>query len=73
MASYAISTGLEKLQETLNGSLEGQKLANLRKDMKDVTDPNNRITTDYGVKQFNTGKRSSLLRVLRPHSNVNNS
>lgn len=72
MASYAISTGLEKLQETLDGSLEGQKLANLGKDMKDVTDPNSRITTDYGVKQSNTGKRSSLLRVSRPRSNVNN-
>ena len=56
MASHAISTGLEKLQETLDGSLEDQKLANLGKDMKDVMDPNNRITTDYGVKQSNTGK-----------------
>jgi catalase len=54
MASNHISTGLDKLQETLNGSLEGQKLANLRRDVRDYNDPKNRITTDYGVKQSNT-------------------
>lgn len=54
MASSAISTGVEKLQETLNGSQEGVKLASMAKDMKNVHDPQNRITTDYGVKQTNT-------------------
>lgn len=54
MASQAISTGLEKVQQTLDGSLEGQKLADLRRDMKDYHDPKNVITTDYGVKQWNT-------------------
>lgn len=54
MAPTAISSGLEKLQETLNGSLEGQKLANIAKDTKNYHDPKNVITTDYGVKQWNT-------------------
>jgi len=55
MASSAISTGLEKVQETLNGSLEGKKVADMAKDTKNVHDPSARITTDYGVKQTNTG------------------
>jgi catalase len=54
MAPAAISTGLEKLQETLNGSLEGRKVADLAKNTVDYNDPKNRITTDYGVKQSNT-------------------
>jgi len=54
MAPSAVSSGLEKLQEKLDGSLEGQKLANLASDTKDYHDPKNRITTDYGVKQTNT-------------------
>lgn len=54
MAPTAISSGLEKLQETLDGSLEGRKLATIAKDTKDYHDPNNVITTDYGVKQWNT-------------------
>ncbi|KAK4895490.1 catalase 1 [Elasticomyces elasticus] len=54
MAPSAISTGLEKLQETLNGSPEGRKVADLARDTKDYHDPSARITTDYGVKQTNT-------------------
>lgn len=54
MASNPISTGLEKLQATLDGSLEGRKVADLARDTKDYHDPKNRITTDYGVKQWNT-------------------
>lgn len=61
MTSTAISSGLEKLQETLDGSLEGLKLANLAKDTKDYHDKNNRIATDYGVKQANTGECSNKL------------
>lgn len=49
-----ISTGLEKLQQTLGGSVEGEKLADLSRDTKDYHDPKNRLTTDYGVKQANT-------------------
>lgn len=56
MASGHISSGLEKLQKTLDGTVEGVKLADLRRDTKDYHDPNNRLTTDYGVKQANTGK-----------------
>ena len=48
MAPSAVSHGLEKLQETLDGSLEGRKLATMTKDIKNYHDPNNRITTDYG-------------------------
>jgi len=55
MAPSAISTGLGKLQETLNGSIEGRKIADLHKNMKDYNVPKNRLTTDYGVKQENTG------------------
>jgi len=54
MAPSVISSGIEKLQESMNGSLEGRKLADLGKDMKNVHDPKNRITTDYGVTQSNT-------------------
>ena len=57
MASSApISTGLEELQKTLDGTTEGVKVADLRRDTKDYHDPKNRLTTDYGVKQNNTGK-----------------
>ena len=55
MAPSAISTGLEKLQETLDGSPEGRKVADMAKDTKNYHDPQNRITTDYGVKLTNTG------------------
>ncbi|KAK4974755.1 catalase A [Elasticomyces elasticus] len=54
MAPSVLSTGLEKVQETLNGSLEGKKVAQLAKDTKDYHDPKSRITTDYGVRQSNT-------------------
>jgi len=52
--AQGLSTGLEKLQQSLDGSLEGKKVAQLRTSMKDVHDPKARITTDYGVKQTNT-------------------
>ncbi len=55
MAPSVLSTGVEKLQETLNGSTEGRKMADMAKDMKNYHDPNARLTTDYGVKQTNTG------------------
>lgn len=54
MASQHISAGLEKLQQTLDGTMEGAKLADLKRDTKDYHDPKNRLTTDYGVKQENT-------------------
>lgn len=54
MAPGALSTGLEKLQDTLEGTTEGVKVAQLQKDMKDYHDPKARLTTDYGVKQQNT-------------------
>ncbi|KAK3672824.1 hypothetical protein LTR78_007410 [Recurvomyces mirabilis] len=47
MASSTISTGLEKVQETLNGSSEGKKGADVAEDMKNVHDVNARITTDH--------------------------
>lgn len=49
-----ISSGLEKLQQQFDGSLEGQKVADLARDTVDYHDPQNRITTDFGVKQNNT-------------------
>jgi hypothetical protein len=57
MAAKAVNSGLEKLQEILDGSLAGQTVADLvknTKDTKDYHDPKNRITTDYCVKQWNT-------------------
>lgn len=54
MASSAISAGAEKLQKHLDGSLEGKKMADMANDMKDVHNPKNRITTDFGVTQNNT-------------------
>ena len=56
----AIRSGVEKLQETLGGSLEGKKVQQLAQNMKDVHDPKNRITTDYGVTQSNTGVSSPI-------------
>jgi len=55
MAPSAISAVGEKLQETLNGATENPKVASMSKDYKNVHDPSARITTDYGVKQSNTG------------------
>lgn len=58
-----ISSGLEKLQKTLDGTVEGVKVADLGRDTKDYHDPKNRLTTDYGVKQNNTGTVFSKLSV----------
>ena len=52
--AQALSSGLGKLQENLNGSLEGKKVADMAKVTKDYHDPNAKLTTDYGVKQTNT-------------------
>ncbi|KZF22125.1 catalase [Xylona heveae TC161] len=49
-----ISSGLEKVQHTMSSATEGAKIADLKKDTIDVHDPNNRITTDFGVKSSNT-------------------
>ncbi|KAI7458769.1 Catalase-1 [Hortaea werneckii] len=54
MAPSAISAGAEKLQKHLDGSLGGKKMADMAHNMKDVHDPKNRITTDFGVTQHNT-------------------
>lgn len=68
MAPTAISSGLEKLQQTLDGSIEGRKAADLAKDTRDYHDKNSVITTDYGVKQWNTGTlRCQWLIILRSH------
>lgn len=55
MAAQSLSAGLEKLQQTVNGGAEGAKVQDLARDTKDVHDPNARLTTDYGVRQSNTG------------------
>ncbi|KAK5129282.1 catalase A [Meristemomyces frigidus] len=52
--SQVIRSGVEKLQESFDGSLEGKKIQQLAANTKDVHDPKNRITTDYGVTQSNT-------------------
>lgn len=49
-----MSSGFAKIQETVNGSIEGRKQATMAGDTKDYHAPNNVITTDYGVKQWNT-------------------
>ena len=71
----AIRSGVGKLQETLNGSIEDKKLQQMAQNMKDVHDPKNRITTDYGITQSNTGMWNplplptfprSVLTIIRP-------
>lgn len=53
MASKVLSAGMEKAQVTLGGE-KGAKIRDLERDTKNVHDPNNRITSDWGVKQTNT-------------------
>ena len=71
----AIRSGVGKLQETLNGSIEDKKLQQMAQNIKDVHDPKNRITTDYGITQSNTGMwnptplptfHCSVLTTIRP-------
>lgn len=54
MAANTISTGLEKLQETLNGSAEGKKVAQIAQSSVNYHDESNRLTTDAGVKVHDT-------------------
>jgi len=49
-----ISSGLEKVRENISAPFADAKAKDLQKDIKDVHDPSNRITTDYGVKVSNT-------------------
>lgn len=64
MAQSMVSDGLAKIQQTLNGSAsDNPKIADLAVDTKDVHDKSARITTDYGVRQNNTGG-SSLVQVV---------
>ena len=53
MAPSIVSDGLERAQAAFAGE-KGAKLAQLQQNTKDVHDPSNRITTDFGVKQTNT-------------------
>ncbi|KXS96488.1 hypothetical protein AC578_6304 [Pseudocercospora eumusae] len=55
MASQTLSTGLERLQQTVHGGPENAKLQDITRDTRDVHDPKFQLTTDYGVKQSNTG------------------
>jgi catalase len=53
------STILSSISNTAKGAMSSErskKVQQLAADTKDVHDKNNRITTDYGVKQTNTGK-----------------
>ena len=56
MAPSALANGLGKASTAVTDTVEGGKQADLARNTKQVDDPNNRITTDYGVKQWNTGK-----------------
>ena len=54
--SQAIRNGVDKLQQAFDSASTGDKKAQqLAQNTKDVHDPSNRITTDYGVTQSNTG------------------
>jgi catalase len=53
MAQSILATGAEKLQQSLS---EGGKVGQLASVTKDVNEKAARITTDYGVKQTNTGR-----------------
>ena len=59
-AKQTVTAGLEKLQQTVNGA-SNAKVADLEKNTKNVFDEQNRITTDYGVRQHTTGTWSTLL------------
>lgn len=59
-----ISSGLQKLQKTLDGAVDGVKVADLSHEMKDYHDPKNRLTTDYGVKQNNTGVACKIVTAV---------
>lgn len=48
-----------------DSAVDGSKLASLKMDMKNVEDPDARITTDYGVKQINTGMSRIMCCKLR--------
>ncbi|PPJ61255.1 hypothetical protein CBER1_06732 [Cercospora berteroae] len=52
-AKQTVTAGLEKLQQTVNGA-SNAKVADLEKNTKNVFDEQNRITTDYGVRQHTT-------------------
>jgi catalase len=62
MAQSILATGADKLQQTLS---EGGKVGQLASVGKDVNEKSARITTDYGVKQTNTGP--SQAPPLHPH------
>jgi catalase len=50
-----MAPGIADIKEAITGSLtENAKVASMSGNMKDYMDSNNRITTDYGVKQTNT-------------------
>lgn len=53
-AKQTVTAGLEKVQQTVNGA-SNAKVADLEKNTKNVFDEQNRITTDYGVRQHTTG------------------
>lgn len=54
MAQELLTTGLNKVKETLSGGTESTKIAQLAADTSDVMDKNARIASDYGVLQNNT-------------------
>lgn len=54
-AKQTFSSGLDKIQQTVDGGAS-KKLADIDGESKNVFDSQNRITTDYGVRQHTTGK-----------------
>lgn len=53
MASQILSSGIGKAQQAMAGE-KGAKVVQLSNVTKDVHNENARITSDFGVKQFNT-------------------
>lgn len=61
MASHTLSSGLEMLQQTVNGGAQSAKVQDMARNTRDVHDPNAKLTTDYGVKHSNTGMLSAKI------------
>jgi hypothetical protein len=56
--------GVHKIANGVNGQQEIKKHEDLARDMKDYNDPSYRITSDYGVKQTNTGGSLTSINVF---------
>lgn len=55
-AKQTLSSGLDKIQQAVDGGAS-TKTADIDGESKNVFDSQNRISTDYGVRQHTTGEQ----------------